>query len=81
METCPICLKQLKLAVAHRNLRIAYCNDDNGAWRYVGADCYKHVLAAGQSGWKQPWDFGPRWFADKSDALLAIYGETEKNGG
>lgn len=72
MNVCPICLKKLKLAVAHRKLHIAYCGDDNAAWRYIGADCYKHVVKAGSNGYKQAGDIGPLWYPKEYMALSAI---------
>ena len=48
MQNCPVCLKPLK------NLKhIAFAADDNAAAREVGADCWKHIRAAGSNGYKQ----------------------------
>lgn len=68
---CPVCCKQLKLAIAHRKQHIAYCDDDSGAWRYVGADCWKNIKRMGVAGYRQT-DVGPRWFATEQDALSCI---------
>ena len=71
MNICPVCCKQLKLIVSHRKQYIAYAGDDNAAWRYVGRDCYKNILKAGETGYTQKEGY-IRWFASEELAWKFI---------
>jgi len=64
MQNCPVCCKPLKIEKF-----IAFCNDDDGAWRYVGKDCWRRIRQSGKLGYKQERYNGPRWFAKRQDAV------------
>lgn len=67
MVVCPVCCKKLKF-----ERHTAYCDDDDGAWRYVGSDCWAKIRLAGAAGYKQRETDSIRWYANQQEAIAAI---------